>query len=86
MQILQPALYCDVFIEWNLVRFGGLLLKLLLPLLMTDNMILFCVAQTLLSLSKLASLAVPELSDDLITNVDGTYVYCIIPMLLPIFV
>ena len=33
--------------------------------------------QTLLSLSKLSALAVPESSDDLVTNIDGMYVYAI---------
>lgn len=42
-----------------------------------DNVDL-CVAQTLLSLSKLAVLAVPDLSDDLVTNVDGM---CIVLLL-----
>lgn len=54
--------------------FYCLLLKLPLQLPYDNDGVNLCIAQTLLSLSKLAGLAVPELSDDLITNVDGMHV------------
>jgi len=50
-----------------------LLLLLLLMFVITTVSVEFFVVQTLLSLSKLSALAVPERSDDLNANIDGMY-------------